>query len=713
MNRFARILLVAAVCGLAVLLWRDFFPSRPAPPPARPVPVIALRFGHNMPTDSALHALAARFAELAVQRSGGRFTVRVHPGQELGNDDQMQEMVRQGELDILLIPTAKLSAAVPAMQYADLPFFFDSRQELYAMLDGEPGRLLLEKLTPIGLVGATFWGNGFKQFTANRPLHAPEDFQGLKIRTMKSRILMDQFEAMGAHPVLVDFHATRQALADGAVDGQENPLAAIVSMGIHQVQTHLTLSNHAYLAYVLVFSAKSLEKLLPQERDMLLDLARELTPAQRDESARREEQLLETVRQAGVQVHELSPEERQRFARALVHLPRQFEPVIGPDLLAKTEELKWQARRAAGDSREILIGLDADLSVSGGRAATAIRRGVLMAMEEINAAGGVLGRPLAMLTRDDRALPTRGVENFREMAVLPEVVAIMGGLFSNIAELQGQEAQRWGVPLLIPWAAAASVVENGQSPNWVFRISANDRLAGPFLADQTLNRFSKVALVLENSIWGRGIFASIVARMTQRGHPPVHVTWFNRGDTSFAQPLAELRQSGAEAILMVANTNEGAAVVQAMREQGISLPIVSHWGIAGGEFLAKADPLPPQLDLTILQTFSFTGNRAPVAARARDLHRRLFDSRTDKELSAPTGTAHAYDLVHLLAKAIAQAGTTDRAAVREALERLGEHPGLVKHYAIPFTPERHDALDMEDYFMARFNANGVLEPVTP
>ncbi len=320
-------------------------------PPAVPVPVsgdgggpaaangektIRLRFGHNSPTDTALHRAARVFAERIAEKTAGRVRVTVHPAQRLGNDHVMVEMARNGDLDILLTPTAKLSVPVPAMQFADLPFFFPSRRALYEMLDGEPGRLLLDELKTIDLIGVTFWENGFKHFSANRPLTTPEAFAGQKIRIMKSRLILEQFRALGAQPIPIDFHATRQALADGVVDGQENPLAAFVGMGFHEVQSHLTLSEHAYLGYVFSISGKTWRRLPAPIQDLLLESARGLTPFEREETRKREVELLQIAHEAGVTIHRLPEEQRRRFAERLAHIPHRFEMVIGSGLLSLT-----------------------------------------------------------------------------------------------------------------------------------------------------------------------------------------------------------------------------------------------------------------------------------------------------------------------------------------------------------------------------------------
>ncbi|MBF0144799.1 MAG: DctP family TRAP transporter solute-binding subunit [Magnetococcales bacterium] len=671
---------------------------------------IRLRFGHNSPVDSALHLAAQRFADEMAQKSFGRVEVSIHPFQELGNDDQMLEMARQGRLDVVLIPTAKMSVAVPAMQLADLPFYFPSREALYRVLDGEPGRVLLDKLRPIGLEGIAFWENGFKHYTANRPIHTPDDFKGLKIRTMKSRIIMHHFKEMGATPILIDFHSTRQALVENVVDGQENPLVAIVGMKIHEVQSHLTLSNHGYLGYVLSVSAKVFQNLPLDLRTLLKETGRSLVPFERAETQRREEQLLETIRRAGVTIHTLTEVERKLFAQSAEHIPYQFESVISPDVLSRAEELLRGMRTEQEKKHEIVVGFDSDLSTIGISSSLGIKQGALLAMKEINARGGVLGRRLVLWSRDDKAMPSCGIENFKDMASMPEVVAILGGVFSNVSELQAREAQQIGIPYLVSLAAAAEVVEHGKGPNYTFRVSANDRLAGPFLVQEAVKQFGRVALVLENSLWGRGNHESMQRFLELTGRTPTHVAWINRGEHVGPSMLEEIRRSGAQGIVLVANTMEGASLVQAMARDLTwgkkPLPIISHWGIVSGDFWSLVRPLHPGINLQVLQTFSFTFHPKENSERVLNLYRTFFNETGG--VNAPVAIAQAYDLIHLLAQAIIQAGTTERKAVRDALESLAEYPGLIKRYNPPFTPDRHDALNADDYFLARFNQDGQL-----
>lgn len=697
-------LLLIALGLTASLLHRT--PSAPTPnaAPAQQV-VRTLRFGHNI-TDGALFEAAARFAAEVGTRSGGALKIEVFPGQALGTDDQMLEMARQGSLDLLLIPTAKVSVAVPAMQYADLPFYFPTREDLYAMLDGEPGQMLLDKLRSIDLIGMTFWDNGFKQFTGDRPLRSPEDFAGTRVRTMKSRMLMDQFRTFGAHSIPIDFHATRQALADGVVDAQENPLIAIVAMGIHEVQPHLTLSNHGYLGYVFVISSRVFDTLSPEQRTLLIDTARALTPWERAETHRREAQLLETIRAAGVTIHTLSEDERRRFAEATAHIPGRFEALIGPDLLSRSDELLEHKYGVPG--RHILIGLDADLSTDGRLGGLAIKRGAQLAIEEINAAGGVLGKPLKLIARDNRSQPGLGIANIEHFAATPDVVAVLGGMHSHVIIAEQESLHRLGLPLLVPWSASAAVVQHDFKPNHIFRASANDNLVAPFLVEHVRKRFGRPALLVENSEWGRSMQQRLREHIAQAGLELADEAVFNRGATDFRAELARFRAKGADVLLMIANPLEGHYVVREMAAQSDRLPIVAHWGITATDLWAASRHAIAQLDLEVFQTASLIDNPRPQAQALAQRYLQRYDVASPQDVIAPQGVTQAYDLVHLLAAALRQAGTSERQTVREALQNLPPHEGAVRRYAPAFSANRHDALDESDYRMARFDEHGVL-----
>jgi tripartite ATP-independent transporter DctP family solute receptor len=696
--------------AVALFWWHGSKPAQPLTPVVKEISTgRSLRLGLNIASGSALHAAAVRFADLVDERSKGKLRVTVFPDQQLGTDDQMLEMTRNGELDLVLTPTAKLSSAIPAMQYADLPFYFSSREELYSMLDNEPGQMLLSKLSGIDLVGLTFWENGFKQFTANTPLCTPGDFAKLRIRTMKSRLIMDQFEALGAQAIPIDFHATYQALADGAVDGEENPLVAIVAMRFHEVQKHLTLSNHAYLGYVFSASKKVFETLSPQMRDIIKRSAQELTVWEREETARRETAFIETIRAAGVTISTLTPEERQCFHLVLAPLVDKFGFEIGYDLLTKTEELRYARQSATPDAGrgELVIGLDADLSRGGAQAGGAIFRGIQMAVEEINHGGGLLGSPLRLVAIDNGGNPSIGRQNLQRFAAIPGLLAVVGGMYTQVIMEELEEIHLLGIPYLIPWAAGHGLTAQTYQPSYSFRVSISDIQAAPFLLEHALKAGGHVAVLLEQTAWGRSNEAVLRPLIDKLPPGSAAIDWVNAGDPGIEKKLMALAHSGTQSLLMVTNPEISQSIVKAMARLDKPLPIFAHWGMTGGAFWAQEKEALKRVDLRFVQ--SVLPDDGGADAKIKEFARRYrthYALGADTPIPSPVGTVHAYDLTRLLALAVMQAKSSDRVVIRDALETLPSYSGLMRDYNPPFTRDRHDALTDAPLYMARFDTRG-------
>ena len=224
---------------------------------------------------------------------------------------------------------------------------------------------------------------------------------------------------------------------------------------------------------------------------------------------------------------------------------------------------------------------------------------------------------------------------------------------------------------------------------------------------------SRVGILLPNTGWGRSNRNALVTAATAAGVSIVGEHWYNWGDPSLMEQYRSLRAAGAQAIIFVANEAEGALLVREVAALPPSerLPIVSHWGVTGGAFAELTGPALDQVDFAVIQTFSFIGLDTPAAKRVLAALKTRYGIAGAEQVRAPVGVAHAYDLTHLLARAIARAGSTDRAKVRDAMEKLPAYPGLVRHYERPFTPDRHDALSPEQVFMARYTAQDVLVPL--
>jgi branched-chain amino acid transport system substrate-binding protein len=370
----------------------------------------------------------------------------------------------------------------------------------------------------------------------------------------------------------------------------------------------------------------------------------------------------------------------------------------------------------AAAPQPVLLGIDAEFGLDNSTSAQAVELGMRAAIAEINAAGGVLhGRPLALVTKDNRSIPARGIRNIQEFAAMPGLVAVFGGRFSPVVIEELPTLRTTHTLFMAPWSAADVIVDNDMHPNYVFRLSLRDSLAMPKLLQTAQRRgLKRVGLLLTNTSWGRSN-ATAATRAADRmpAMKIVGTSWYNWRDTSLVDNYQHLRAAGAQAIVLVANDDEAAILVREVaalpKEQ--RLPILSHWGVTGGEFAAQAGPALQQVDLSVIQTFSFFRADPARVRRFLDSAAKVSKVRRIEDIKGPVGVAHAYDLTHILALALDRAGSTDRNKVRDALEHLGTYRGLVKTYAPPFTPARHEALGPDELLLARFRADGVLVPV--
>lgn len=368
---------------------------------------------------------------------------------------------------------------------------------------------------------------------------------------------------------------------------------------------------------------------------------------------------------------------------------------------------------AMSGKQPVLVGLDAEFRDRTSTSDEAIRHGMQIAIAEINARGGVLGgRMLKLMELDNRSLPARGVENVQTFIDMPELVAYFCGKFSPVVLEQIALIQRFGLPLMNPWAAADAITQNGARPNFAFRVGLIDSWAMAALMDTAERKGARrMALMLPSSGWGRSCARAARIHAENRDFALLEPEWHHWGGFSdWREPVQRQRDAGAEAIILVANEPEGAALVRAMAELPADerLPIYSHWGITGGQFPKMCGGALSDVDVEVVQTFSFEQPRNGRARTLAEEASRRYGGMNPTAIPSAIGIAHAYDLMQMLATAIDQAGSTDRRAIRDALEQLPPYDGVVRRYAPAFTPERHEATEPDDLFMARYTADGRL-----
>lgn len=186
------------------------------------------------------------------------------------------------------------------------------------------------------------------------------------------------------------------------------------------------------------------------------------------------------------------------------------------------------------------------------------------------------------MTRDNRSIPAIGVDNLRELAALPDLVAVFGGKFSPVVQEWLPVAHELGLPIFATWSSANSITDHDYVPSWSFRLSLKDAWAAPVMLRHAreAKRATRVGVLLPNTVWGRSNSAALRKAAPALGVQITAERWYNWGDADLQPQLRELIAADAQAIILVANEVEGALFVRQMAglSQGQRLPIVSHWG---------------------------------------------------------------------------------------------------------------------------------------
>ena len=370
----------------------------------------------------------------------------------------------------------------------------------------------------------------------------------------------------------------------------------------------------------------------------------------------------------------------------------------------------------AYSAEPVYIGLDGSYGQKPDTSSKAIELGARIAIDEINARGGVLnGRPLALLTKDNQGLTMRGRDNYVALAGQKDLVAVLGGKHSPVIIESIPDAQRMQVPYISVWGSANQITDTIPQDSYMFRLSLKDEWGVAALLTQAVKVSTnhKVCVLLPNTLWGRSGERVLREKAAALNATLASVNWYNWGDKSFNRQLDACTASGATAMLLIANETEGALIINelASRPKPERLPVVAHWGITGGAFAAMTGDALNNIDLRVIQTFSFVNNHRPKAQALATKAMAAQGVATTDAIVSPVGVAQAYDAVYLLASAINTAHTTQGTAVRNALERLPPYEGVIKRYAPAFTRTRHDALDKNQVLFVRMKADGSITPI--
>ncbi len=294
-----------------------------------------IKFSHVVAHDTPKGRASEFFAKRAGELTSGKVKVEVYANSTLYKDKEELEALQLGAVQLLAPSLAKFGPiGVKEFEAFDLPFIFDNYDDLHKVTTGPIGKQLLAKLEPKGVRGLAYWDNGFKVMSANRPLKMPADYKGLKMRIQSSKVLEAQMRAVGAMPQVMAFSEVYQALQTGVVDGTENPPSNFFTQKMHEVQKHLSLTDHGYLGYAVITNKKFWDGLPADLHQPLEQAMKEATDFANKIAKEENDRALDGVRKAGkTEVYTPTPAERGALKKAMIKVHREMESRIGKETI--------------------------------------------------------------------------------------------------------------------------------------------------------------------------------------------------------------------------------------------------------------------------------------------------------------------------------------------------------------------------------------------
>ena len=293
-----------------------------------------IKLGYALATTSHYGVAAQKWQEVVEAETDGRFVFRHFPSSGLGGEREVIEGLQIGTVEATIVSSGTLSNFVPETGVFDIPFLFRDLTHARTVLDGPIGQDILTKFDSVGLVALAWGEQGFRHITNNRnAIATPADVAGLKLRTMENPIHITAFQTLGAAPTPMAWPEVIGALEQGTIDGQENPLSVITSAKLSEVQKYLTVSGHVYSPAMLLVSQDLWNGLSDEDKEVFRKAATEAVVAMRGFVDNAESSGVEQLKAAGMDVGELSVEQKEAFQAALVPAYEQYYGTYGKDLI--------------------------------------------------------------------------------------------------------------------------------------------------------------------------------------------------------------------------------------------------------------------------------------------------------------------------------------------------------------------------------------------
>ncbi len=346
---------------------------------------------------------------------------------------------------------------------------------------------------------------------------------------------------------------------------------------------------------------------------------------------------------------------------------------------------------SAQSNNPIKVGLSGPFTGGSSSMGVSMRDGVKLAVDEINKAGGVLGRPIQLIERDDEAKNEVGVQIAQELINKERVVATLGFINTGVAQAAQRFYQESEIPVLNN-VATGSILTNqwpDQKINYVFRTSANDIIQSAMIANEAVTRLGlkKPAILADSTNYGQLGREDLTLALTKLNVKPVAAEKFNIGDTDMTAQVLKAKEAGADVILTYAIGPELAQIANAMAKLGWKVPMVGSWTLSMASYI---DTAGPNGDGAIMpQTFI----EMPTTPKRKAFIEAYHKAYGGDRMPSPVSAAQGYDSAYILAAAITQAKSTEGPKIREALENLeAKIEGVVTTYDKPYSAKDHEAI---------------------
>ncbi|MGE7472321.1 ABC transporter substrate-binding protein [Bosea sp. NPDC003192] len=355
---------------------------------------------------------------------------------------------------------------------------------------------------------------------------------------------------------------------------------------------------------------------------------------------------------------------------------------------------------------EIKVGYNADQSASGAaELGLSGLYGFQAAIDDLNAQGGVLGRKVVGVIRDDAGAPPKSIQNMNELIDNEKVAAVVGPTNSGNALAWLHIPQQKKVPVISHVATATDITARyaKEPQNYIFRVSMVDREQLALLAAYAVkaSKSKSIAIIADTTGYGQAATKDLQEILTLHGIKPVGIEKFGPKDTDMTSQLAKLKAVGADMIITGSLADATAQVLKSMEKMDYYPGLLSTWGSINTPLINIAGPKLAEKTIFAASTTEDASDRAAA------LHKRLVAKHPN--MPAFVSAAQGYDAVMLIAAAIKQAGGTDGPKLQAALENLGAVQGIIKKYEKPFSKEQHEALGVADFHLAQWKDGRVVK----